>query len=635
MAAIESTRVSAIPEDASAATLQADLGWIGRALAALIAIVEHLCAAVLALDVAIVFASVIFRYFLRQPLDWAEEVARALMVTQVFLGAATVVGRRGHAGMEVLRGVFPRAWRPYVAHMAAWFVAAIAAAVFVSSIDLLVDSEGQTTPFGLPSWIFVYPVTIGSFLMCLLAAAVAFAGPRTTVWLSFGAAVGATLIVYGWSLLVPSAAPSPFALMIIGFFGGLFAGMPIAFVLAFSALLYFLADPSLPMSIYAQQLMAGCDHFVLLAVPFFVLAGLTMEVNGMSARLVELLLRIMGRLRGGLNLILIVATAFFSGISGSKLADIAAVGGIVMPAVRRTGQDPDDAAALLASSAIMAETIPPCVNMIIFGFVANVSIGGLFIAGLAPAALLAAGLAAMAVAFGNRIDPRLAFPQQRPLLPLLAGALVALVMVALIGRGVTSGIATSTEISAFAVVYALLVGGAAFRELNLRAIIRLFVRSATMASGILFIVAAASSFSFALTIEQIPRLLTDGLTAFGLANGRAAFLLVAAALMIGFGSILEGAPALIIWGPLLTPIAQNLGVNPLHFGTVMVIAMGLGLFSPPLGLGSYATCAIAGTKPTRLMRPMLKYLAVLVVGLLILIFAPEVSLWLPRRFGLS
>jgi len=303
---------------------------------------------------------------------------------------------------------------------------------------------------------------------------------------------------------MPAAALSPFALLSVAFLGSLVIGVPIAFALALSALVYFLADPSLPMSIYSQQLMAGSDHFVLLAVPFFVLAGLAMEANGMSARLIELLLRMMGRLRGGLNLIIIVATAFFSGISGSKLADIAAVGGIIMPAVRKTGQDPNEAAGLLASSAIMAETIPPCVNMIIFGFVANVSIGGLFIAGIVPAVVLAAGLAALAVAFGKRIDPNLAFATRTPLPRLIAGALVALVMVGLIGRGVTSGVATSTEISAFAVVYALVIGGLAFGELTPRSLVRLFVRSASMASGILFIVAAASSFSGAGLIASRP-----------------------------------------------------------------------------------------------------------------------------------
>jgi tripartite ATP-independent transporter DctM subunit len=612
----------------------ATFGWAGRLLAAMLALVEYVSAIVLAVDVVIVFVSVICRYFLQQPLDWAEEVARALMVTQVFLGAAGIVGRGGHAGIDAARGLYPARWRPALVQLSAWIIAAVAAAIFASSVDLLFETEGQTTPFGLPGWIFIYPVMAGGLIMSLLALAVALAGPARTVWATLAAGAALVLAAWGWNALMPSAALSPFALLSVSFVGALAIGVPIAFALALSALLYFLADPSLPMSIYSQQLMAGSDHFVLLAVPFFVLAGLAMEANGMSARLIELLLRLMGRMRGGLNLIIIVATAFFSGISGSKLADIAAVGGIIMPAVRRTGQDPDEAAGLLASSAVMAETIPPCVNMIIFGFVANVSIGGLFVAGLVPAAVLASGLAVVAVIYGKRIDPSQALTTNTPLLRLIGGALVALVMVALIGRGVTSGIATSTEISAFAVIYALVVGGLAFRELNLASLVRLFVRSASMASGILFIVAAASSFSFALTIEQIPRYLSDGLTAFGEVNGARAYLLAAAALMIGFGSILEGAPALIIWGPLLTPIAQQLGIHPLQFGTVMVIAMGLGLFSPPVGLGLYATCAITGTQTARVARPMLKYLAVLVAGLALLIFAPELSLWLPGRFGL-
>ena len=222
------------------------------------------------------------------------------------------------------------------------------------------------------------------------------------------------------------------------------------------------------MLVYSQQVLSGMDHFVLLAIPFFVLAGLLMEANGMSSRLIELLLRMMGRLRGGLNLIMITATAFFSGVSGSKLADVAAVGGIMMPAVRRTRQDPNEAAALLASTAVMAETIPPCINMIILGFVANISIGGLFVAGLVPAGVLALALAAVACTSARASIRSEAFEQHRPLLRLIGGAMVGLVMVLMIGKGVTSGVATSTEVSAFAVVYALVVGGLAFRELTLR-----------------------------------------------------------------------------------------------------------------------------------------------------------------------
>jgi len=305
-----------------------------------------------------------------------------------------------------------------------------------------------------------------------------------------------------------------------------------------------------------------------------------------------------------------------------------------MPAVRRTRQDPNEAAGLLACTAVMAETIPPCINMIIMGFVANISIAGLFMAGLVPAVVLAMSLAALTVIVGQKIDPDQAFEKRTPLLKLLGGALVAIVMVGMIGKGVTSGVATSTEVSAFAVIYALVVGGLAFRELTVRALAQLFVRSASMAGSILFIVAAASSVSFALTIEQIPQLVSGALIEFGHHYGSAMFLIVSVAIMIIFGAVLEGAPALIIFGPLLKPIAQQLGIHPLHFGTVMVIAMGLGLFAPPIGLGLFATCAITGTQVKDVARPMMKYLAVLLVTLVLLVLVPAFSLWLPNRLGL-
>jgi tripartite ATP-independent transporter DctM subunit len=282
----------------------------------------------------------------------------------------------------------------------------------------------------------------------------------------------------------------------------------------------------------------------------------------------------------------------------------------------------------------MAETIPPCINMIIMGFVANISIAGLFMAGLVPAAVMALALCAVAIWVGSKIDPAEAFEHRTPMLRLLGGALVALVMVGMIGKGVTSGVATSTEVSAFAVVYALVVGGLAFRELKLRSVARLFVRSASMAGSILFIVAAASSVSFALTIEQIPQMVSGAMIAFAQDYGSTAFLLIAVLMMVVFGAVLEGAPALIIFGPLLTPIAQQLGIHPLHFGTVMVIAMGLGLFAPPIGLGLFATCAITGTQVRDVARPMMKYLAVLVATLLVLVLVPSFSLWLPLRLGI-
>ncbi len=606
----------------------------GRWLAALMRWTEYLAGAVLALDVLVVFISVVFRYFLHDPMDWAEEVARALMVVLVFFGAATVLARSQHVGIDLFRGLFPASWQPALLQAGSWIIVGVSFSLFLSSCALLVDSYGMTTPIGLPQWIYVYPVVIGSLFMTMFGTANALNGPPRTVWTTLLVGVGLVAAVMLWNSLLPGQAIKPWMLLTIGFFGGLVLGVPIAFVLALSSLVFFMADPSLPMLVYSQQVMAGMDHFVLLAIPFFVLAGLLMESNGMSSRLIELLLRMFGRVRGGLGLITITATAFFSGVSGSKLADIAAVGGIIMPAVRKTKQDPNETAGLLACTAVMAETIPPCINMIIMGFVANISIAGLFMAGLVPAAVLALSLAAVTIYVGTKINPDDAFDVKTPLFRLLGGALVALLMVAMIGKGVTSGVATSTEVSAFAVMYALVVGGLAFRELTLRSVAQLFVRSASMAGGILFIVAAASSVSFALTIQQIPQYLSEFMIAFAHLYGSTMFVLLSVLVMIVFGAVLEGAPALIIFGPLLTPIAAQLGVHPLHFGTVLVIAMGFGLFAPPIGLGLFATCAITGTEVKNVARPMMKYLAVLFVTLMVLVLVPAFSLWLPTRMGL-
>ena len=185
-----------------------------------------------------------------------------------------------------------------------WIVVAVAVALFITACGLFIETEGQVTPLGLPHWINILPVIIGSFFIVAFGLANALEGPPRQVWLTFAAGLAVAGGVWAWNTLLPEMALSPLSLLVVSAMGSVVIGVPIAFALAFSALLYFLADPSLPMVVYAQQLAAGADHFVLLAIPFFVLAGLTMEANGMSTRLIELLLRLMGRMRGGLNLIL-------------------------------------------------------------------------------------------------------------------------------------------------------------------------------------------------------------------------------------------------------------------------------------------------------------------------------------------
>lgn len=597
--------------------------------------VEALAAAVLAADVLVVFTSVIFRYFLHDPLEWSEEVARAFMVTLVFIGAAAALGRSRHVGMDFVRGALPLAWRPFVVRGCDWVIAVVALGLTWTSLLLLVESARQTTPTGLPQMMFVAPVVVGSALLGFFAIAHAVRDFGAHALLSGLVVVAGTAALVALATWAPAWSPAPIKVLVACFLVCLAAGVPIAFALCFGALLFFLIEPTLPIVIYAQQIASGVDHFVLLAVPFFVLAGLIMETNGMSSRLIELLLRWFGRLRGGLNLIMIVAMAFFSGISGSKLADVAAVGGILMPAVRKTRQDANEATGLLAATAIMAETIPPCVNMIILGFVASLSIGGLFLAGIVPAFVMAVALCIVAVWRGHRVDVSAVFDRPRPLAKLIGGAMVGVVMIAMIGKGVTSGVATSTEISAFAVIYAIVAGWLAFRELTVKSLYRLFVDSATLAGMIMFIVAAASGVAYSLTVEQVPHALAKVMIDLAHAYGTWIFMVISVSALILFGAVLEGAPALIIFGPLLTPIAVQLGYHPLHFGIILVIAMGIGLFSPPFGLGMYATCTIAKTRLQDVARPYFRYVVVLLATLVLLIAWPALTIWLPRRYGLA
>lgn len=590
-------------------------------------------ALVLFINVVVVFASVIWRYALHSPLHWAEEVARALMIALVFFGVATSTGRGGHIGVDLFLRFLPPHVRPYVVHASRWILFMVSIGLVISSYDLVQAARLQTTETGLPQVIYVIPVFIGSVVMVVAALEHALRERLRVVMLS--AVAIAILVAIGYAKLSFMDDPSSAAavLMLSCFVLGILAGVPIAFTLGMSAMVFFICDPSLPFVFFSQQVAAGVDHFVLLAIPFFLLAGAAMEVNGMSTRLVELIVRGMGKFRGGLNMTTVLAMAFFSGISGSKLADVAAVGGVLMPAIRRAKQDSEEAAGVFAASAMMAETIPPCVNLIVLGFVANISIGALFIAGLVPAACLLVLLLIAANFFGKRISISDAYPILRPRKQLLLGAAVGLIMILMIGRGVVAGIATSTEISAFAVVYALVVGRLAFGELTLKATVKLFVDIAAMSGVLLFIVACATSLSYALTIQMIPQMIADALVAIGFSHGAWLFLILTIVILIIFGAVLEGAPALIIFAPILVPIAVQLGFDPLHFGIVMVLAMGFGLFSPPIGLGLYTTCAICGVEMKNVIRPMLKYLAVVMVGIIVVAMVPTITVWLPRLMG--
>ena len=597
-------------------------------------IVEAVAALTLLADLVVVCLSVIYRYVFHDPLQWGDEVARGLLVLLAFTGGAAALAERRHVGIQALLARLGPDRRALVEAAGLWVVFAVALALTWYAWDYSRTAAEQVTSYGLPQNLFIYPMVIGGAAMSLFAGGHLIECPGRPRALALAGLILLVAALLAWEIYLPDLAPSPLAMLLIGFTLCLAGGVPIAFALCLAALAFLATDGDIPLAVFAQQAAAGIDNFVLLAIPFFVLTGLAMEVNGMSVRLIELLRRMVGERPGGLGIVTVLSMVLFSGISGSKLADVTAVGTVMIPAMRRSGQDPADGVALLAASAIMAETIPPCINMIILGYVANISIGGLFAAGLVPAGFMAAVLIGGVLLMSSKAKPAPLEPTGRTLKQLIGSGIVSLGVIVIIFGGYRSGFATATEVAAFAVFYAIAVGAVVFRELTLAKTAKLFVGAATLSGMILFVVAASQTVAFVLTIDQVPQGLAKALIALSHGHGGGwVFMLVSIALLIIMGAALEGAPALIIFGPLLLPVAQKFGFDPLHYGIVLIIAMGIGLFAPPLGLGLYTSCAVGGVPIEQTARPIAKYLLLMLACLLVLAFVPDMTLAVPRAMG--
>lgn len=591
--------------------------------------VERLAGIMLFADLIVVSVSVLSRHLQFASFDASDDVARMLLLATTFFGAAAAIGRGDTLGIDFFKQRLPGSWRAVLEACAALVTTLVSAGLAWYAFQLSAESLAVTTATGLPQDLFYYPMAAAAVAMTIFAAGLLTRLSASVLLKAAGAIVALAACAAIAHMLLGLDA---IVIMGVAFVLCLVSGTSIAYVLGFSALVFLLVDGNFSAEIFPQQVASGIDNFVLLAVPFFILTGYAMEANGMSARLIELLRRLFGGVRGGYDVVMVISMVIFSGISGSKMADVAAVGSVMIPAVKRAGRNPGEAVAVLSASAVMAEVIPPCVNLIILGFVANISIGGLFAAGLMPAAVMALALIAYFVIFPSK--QKIEDTPKGGLAKLWGGAALALGMIVIIFGGYRSGFATATEISAFAVFYALAAGAIAFREMTLRKMVDVFALGASRAGMMLFIVAAAQSVAFVLTIEQIPHELAAMMVRVSGHYGNWMFMLISIVLLIVMGSVLEGAPALIIFGPLLVPVAQSLGIAPLHYGIVMIVAMGIGLFAPPLGVGLYGSCAIGNVKVEDTVRPILKLLLVLFFCLLAIAFVPSITMALPHRFGL-
>jgi tripartite ATP-independent transporter DctM subunit len=358
-------------------------------------------------------------------------------------------------------------------------------------------------------------------------------------------------------------------------------------------------------------------------VPMFVILGLLLEMTGIARALVNLLSALVGNRRGGLSYVLIGAIYLIAGISGSKAADQAAVAPVLLPEMKRRGAHPGELVAQLASAAAMSETIPPSLVLIIVGAVTGVSTAALFNGGLLPAAVAALGLIIL-IFFrsrneqpsGVRVPPRAAFR-------LFIISIPALILPFLIRYAVLAGIATATEVATIGVMYTVLVGIAVYRCFDWRRVFPILVETAALSGAILLIIGTASAMAWSLTQAGFAQSLTTMMT--GLPGGRIGFMGVSILLFIVLGSVLEGLPAMVLFGPLLFPIAQQMNINVVQYAIVSILAMGIGLFSPPFGVGFYQTCLISKSSSDEALGRIWPYMATLVVALLIVAAVPWIS----------
>ena len=418
-----------------------------------------------------------------------------------------------------------------------------------------------------------------------------------------------------------------FAVLLLG-------NVPIALALGAAAVLALVWEGSIPLLVVPQRIFAGSDSFPLLAIPLFILAGELMEHSGISARLVGLAQVLVGWLRGGLGMTVVVSEIFFSGISGSTVADTSALGTTMIPAMRRAGYSAPRAAAIVSAASGMGILIPPCINMVVYGIMANVSIAALFAAGFLPAFVMAALLMVQLYVEARR-DPNItAYPKPglRDALAAAGSASVPLLMPIVIFGGILSGVFTATEAGAVAVVYGLFVGMAIYRVIDLRKLYAILLETVRVSGQVMLLVGVASLFAWLLSNQRVPQALSAAIQS--VASGPVPFLLLSIVVMLLLGALLDGLPAMIMLVPVLMPMAQVFNVDAMHFGIVMIATIGVGLFLPPVGLGLIVVSAIARVSIAEVSRPLMPYLATMMATVVLIAFWPQLTLFVPNLLGL-
>lgn len=412
----------------------------------------------------------------------------------------------------------------------------------------------------------------------------------------------------------------------------LFSSVPIGFAIGVASLAGALCiSPDLLVSL-PQAFLAGLDSFPLLAVPLFILSGAIMGTGGIAKRIVALSMVFFGQIRGALGLVSVVATMFFSGISGSQSADTAAIGSVTLPAMKEKGYPPAFATAIIAAAGGTAALVPPSVDFIVIGIVANISIGGLFAAGFLPGAVNALGIMALVFYYGHKMDlplePRM--PLKRKLKILWEGSLALLMAVIVLG-GILGGIFTPTEASSVAVVYGFIVSVFVYKELTLADIPGVLLYTCKLTGIILLCVGMAMTLNYVLTIERIPHMIAQFIAEHS--GSWIQFVIFLNVIFLFLGMLMDALPLFIILMPIIVPAAVELGMEPIHVGILIANNIAISLISPPVGVSLYVACSVSDVPIDSVIRPLIPFLLVLVGTLIIICYVPEITLFVPRLLG--
>lgn len=585
-------------------------------------------AALLTAVIALLFAGVVARYGLHVPITWSDELCSIFFLWLAMLGAALATQQSMHMRMTAVVTMFGKKWNSFFTTLAvatglAFLLLVMGPAYHYASEEAFVTTSALEIS---SAWrASAVPIGVALMIAFSLLRMIDLVRDRQAV---LAVAVVALAVLAFW-MFGSSLKGAGYINLLIFFVGvvavTVFAGVPIAFAFALATFGFLALTTRVPMLTLVGRMDEGMSHLMLLAVPTFIFLGQLLGMTGMARVMIQFLAGLLGHIRGGLSYVLVGAMYLVSGISGSKAADMAAIAPALFPEMMKRGAKPGELVALLSATGAQTETVPPSIVLITVGSVASVSIAALFTGGLLPAFVLGVFLC-LVIGWRYRKDDmsEVSRASKKEVFNLFLIALPALALPFVIRAAVVEGVATATEVSTIGILYSMFIGAVLYRQFDWRRLGPMLVETVALSGAILLIIGAASAMAWALTQSGFSRDLAAFMKA--LPGGKDTFLVVSVFTFIVLGSVLEGIPAIVLFGPLLFPIARELGIHEVHYAMVVVLSMGLGLFAPPFGVGYYTACAIGNVDPDTGIRPIWGYMLALFIGVMLVTAFPWLSI---------